>query len=216
MPQKGFSTKYELISKDQTRTVAVAAFAAVVLALSFVYSSSLFAKMNHQGRIIEAQESALEVLRDNKNALQSLETSFEEFLASVQLATRDDKTNLDTVRDALPSVYNYPNLLVAMDNLFRPTNYTVRVNATNQEEQVTKVSSNPVPEELPLSFTVTTTEDDLLDVFDRLHRSIRPIQIKQVTISRSGNEGNNVSISLQATTYFLPKKQLEIDTEEIE
>ena len=216
MAKTGFSTKYELISKDQTRTVAVAAFAAVVLVLCFVYSNSLFAKMNHQGRIIKAQESALKVLRSNKNALQSLEMAFEEFIASAQPATRADKTNIDTVRDAFPSVYNYPNLLVAMDNLFKTANYTVRVSATNQEEQVTKVSPNPAPEELPIHFQIATTDENLLDVFDRLNRSIRPIQVRQVRISRAAGGEGNVTINLDGATYFLPKKQLEIDTEEVE
>ena len=216
MAKTGFSTKYEVISKDQRRTVVAVAIASIILGLCLVYSNSLLGKMSHQNRVIAAQESALKVLRDSKNSLQILEQSFEEFIASAQPATHEGKTNLDTVRDALPSVYNYPNLLVNMENLFRTASYTVRVSAANQQEQVTKTSPNPVPEELPLSLTFTASEDDFLDIFNRLHLSIRPIHIRQVTISKTANDTKDLTVNLSAVTYFLPKKYLEIDTEVIQ
>ena len=219
MAKTGLSIKYELISKNQTRMVTVVMITSVIIVLLVVFANSLFSKMTHQSKVIKAQEEALEVLRANQEELQKLEASFQEFLKSKQPATKLGKTNLDTVRDALPSVYNYPNLLVNINNLFSSTSYNVTVGTTNLDDQVTKVSPEPQPVEIPISFLISGEINDLADIFDRLDNSIRPINIRSMSVGYdTATETDNpaITVRLSAVTYFLPKKNLKPTDEAIE
>ena len=221
MAKTGLSIKYELISKNQTRMVTVVMITSVIIVLLVVFANSLFSKMTHQNKVIKAQEEALEVLRANKEELQKLEVSFQEFIESKQPATKLGKTNLDTVRDALPSVYNYPNLLVNINNLFssRSISYNVTVGTINLGDQVTRVSPEPKPVEIPIGFLISGEIDDLADIFDRLDNSIRPINIRSMSVSYDTaieTDTPAITVRLEAVTYFLPKKDLKPTDEAIE
>ena len=221
MAKAGISVKHELISKGQNKTAIVVGVASVVVTVCLVFSGSLFSRIAHQTRLIKAQESALKTLRSNEQALQQLEASFTKFIDSEQLATQADKTNLDTVRDALPSVYNYPNLVVNMNNLFGSASYKVTFSAINVKDTIDRTSANPTPQAIPLSLKIAAPADDLPDIFERLNKSIRPINIENIKVqySVSGDGGSSAltaTVSIEAVTHFLPKKNLEIDNEVVD
>lgn len=205
MAKAGISVKHELISKGQNKTAIVVGVASVVVTVCLVFSGSLFSRIAHQTRLIKAQESALKTLRSNEQALQQLEASFTKFIDSEQLATQADKTNLDTVRDALPSVYNYPNLVVNMNNLFGSASYKVTFSAINVKDTIDRTSANPTPQAIPLSLKIAAPADDLPDIFERLNKSIRPINIENIKVqySVSGDGGSSAltaTVSIEAST----------------
>lgn len=136
------TTKRLQISKANTTIVVAVGIAAFVTAFSLVASRSLLARQSYQNRVIEAREQARDQLQLNIEAVNSLKTAYNEFVARPENVlggssngTSDrDGDNARIILDALPSKYDYPALASSLEKILSDKNYKI-VSITGTDDE---------------------------------------------------------------------------------
>lgn len=148
MPKMQFSTKRLLIEKTNSTIVIVVGIAAFVTAFSLVASRSLLAKRSYQARVIGAQEKARDQLAENIKAVDTLKTSYQEFVSrpeniiggsSTGTGERDGD-NAKIVLDALPSKYDFPALATSLEKILADRKYRIK-SITGTDDEANQNSS---------------------------------------------------------------------------
>jgi hypothetical protein len=201
--------------------VFATAAAAFVLIFALVAGKSLVSQLNYQNRVIGAKKIALKQLRADLAARDTLQDSYNEFIADdpnvlggdPKGSGDKDGDNAKLVLDALPSKYDFPALTTSLEKIINGQNLRiVGISGTDQEAAQVDKQTSPNPEPLAMPFQVQvsgsyTSIQSLVDVF---LRSIRPFQIQ--TLELSGDE-SSMSAAITAQTYYQPEKSLEIKQE---
>lgn len=219
-----FSGKRVQIDRAKAIMVGSVGTAVFLVVFSIVGSKALLERRNFQSKVTKEQEKAVKQLRDNLRARDELVTAYKQFveqptnvIEGKTAGTGDrDGDNARIVLDALPSKYDFPALATSLEKILQENNFKVNgISGTDEEltQNSADIASAPTtPVEIPFTFTVSSTYPSIQGLIDVLHRSIRPIHIK--TMSLSGKD-NSMTLDITARTYYLPEKQLIFPTKEI-
>lgn len=211
------------VDKTNSRIVAVAAGSAFLVMFFLVGSYSLFGQLGYQNKVIGVKKKAVKQLQANIEASESLVNSYSDFVAAPQNliggnpsgSGPKDGSNAKLVLDALPSKYDFPALTtslerVALERQVRIQNIAGTDDEVAQGEQVAE--GDPQPVEVPFTLGVTGTYANIQEVITSLERSIRPIQVK--TLKIAGDQAD-LTLTLEAKTYYQPEKTLNIKMETV-
>jgi hypothetical protein len=223
MPQAR-SIKQNLINKANSTIVVVTASACFVVVFSIVASVQLIGQLSYQNRVISAKKEALNTLKEDIKATESLTTSYNAFINTTQNAIGGDPNgtgpqdgnNEKIVLDALPSSYDFPALATSLENILVSQGQAIQGisgvdDSINQANSQT--SPNPEAQPMPFELSVKGNYDGMRNVIVALERSIRPIKVKTITMNGDKSE---ITMTVNAETYFQPQKSLKITTKVIE
>lgn len=217
-------TKRILIDKANTTIVIVVSVAAFLVVFSLVATKTLVSQAAYQNRVISGKRDAVNQLKDDLGAIKSLKSSYQAFISTTQNAIggnpdgtgQQDGNNAKIILDALPSSYDFPALTTSLDNLLATQNVKINSIAGTDDEVAqasNQSSSDPQPVPIPFQLSVSGNYDSIKGVIDVLERSIRPIKIN--TLDLSGDQ-NNLTLSVEAETYYQPAKSLNINTKVVQ
>jgi hypothetical protein len=213
------STKRVAITKANAQMVAIVGAAAFISVFCLIAAQAVWSSNRYHAKVIDAKEKAHRQLQANLAAYNQLATAYKKFdragtnvIGGSRIGTGDrDGANSKIILDALPSSYDFPALTSSLEKIIKDKGLQV-TNITGTDDQVNQEanSSSPTPQpvEMPFSFTVGHVNyQSVQDLIDTLQLSIRPIQID--TINLSGG-ASNMSITVEAHTYYQPAKNLKI------
>lgn len=214
-------TKRALIGKANSTMVIATTAAAFVLVFALVAGKSLLGQMAYQNRVISTKKTALNQLRTDLGARDSLQDSYNSFVAEnpnvlggdPNGTNEQDGDNATLILDSLPSYYDFPALTTSLEKIIQSQNLTITgITGTDQEVTEGANQSSPNPQAVPMPFQIDVTGSyqsvqALTDVFQR---SIRPFQIQ--TLQLSGDEGS-MTAEIGAQTFYQPGKTLNIKQE---
>lgn len=216
-------TKRTLIVKANRNIVVATSLAAFVLIFALVAGRAMVGQIAYQQRVIDAKKEALATAQADLEALDSLEASYRQFVASNPNvlggnATGEGELDGDNARivlDALPSKYDFPALTTSLEELIINQNLQIiGISGTDEEaDQSDEASPDPVPIEMPFQVQATGSYGSVQDLIEVLRRSVRPFQIQ--TLEIAGSE-SSMTITIDAQTYYQPEKNLKIETEVVE
>lgn len=216
------SLKRVQISKANTTMVIAIAIAAFVFTFTLIAGKALLSKRAYQSRVISAKQKAVNQLQENIKATNSLVASYKSFVDTPSnviggnpKGTGDkDGDNAKITLDALPSQYDFPALTSSLEKILTGSNYKVNsISGTDDELAQKQADQNgaPQPVVIPFQISVTTDVTGAKNLLGLLERSVRPINVQQLTLTSGSTQGMQVTISAQ--TYYQPEKGLKIQTE---
>lgn len=209
MDTTGFSIKHLQVAKaNRTILIAISATAAVVV-FSLVATASLIQQVKYQNKVIGLRKAANSQLQKNIQARDGLVTSYEAFDNSTESIIGNSDKNSKIVLDALPSKYDFPALTISLENLITSSGAKVEsITGTDNEAEALQESANPNPVDIPFSISANGSKENVQKLIENLQKSIRPINVSTISLT-AGNE-NNVTVSIDAKTYYQPSRKLEI------
>lgn len=206
------------IDKQQTRTLAIVAVAAVVTVFSLMSTKALLAQASYHRRELSAKRNVLKELQDNVKKADTLKTQYDSFNSTNPNiiggknttdpnAQPPDGDNARIVLDALPSTYDFPALVSSASKMIAAAHISnPSLSGSDQSAEVSSAASNnPAVVEIPLSFSGTSSYAGTASFIHDLERSIRPFDIS--TLDLNGNAAS-MTFSMATTTYFQPAKYL--------
>lgn len=209
------------VDKTNSRIVAVAAGSAFLVMFCLVASYSLFGQLTYQNKVISTKQKAVSQLRSNLTAVDSLVKSYDTFQASPQNLIGgspsgngvQDGSNSKLVLDALPSKYDFPALTNSLERL--ALNQGVKIQSITGTDDEVNQSANvangkPAPVEMPFELTVSGSYAAIQNLITALERSIRPVQIQSTRIT---GDQKDLTLVVNAKTFYQPEKQLNIKME---
>ncbi len=216
-------TKRSLINKANSTMVIATTAAAFILVFSLVAGKSLVGQMVYQNKIIGAKKEAINQLREDLAARDSLAAAYSTFVAEnpnvlagdVKGTGDKDGDNAKLVLDALPSKYDFPALTTSLEKIISGQNLSIlSITGTDQEaDQEGKQSSpDPQPVAMPFQVGVSGSYDSIQNLIEVFLHSIRPFQI--LNLELSGDE-SSMNVTIEAQTFYQPEKSLEIKKEVI-
>lgn len=218
------STKRMLIDKANTRIVAYVSVAAFILVFSLVATKTLISQAAYQNRVIDAKRVAVNQLKSDITATSQLQTSYNAFVSTPQNVIggnpggsgSQDGNNAKIVLDALPSNYDFPGLTTSLENLLTSQSGITISSISGTDEEATlgsnQSSSSPQPQPIPFSVEVTGDYGSLQGVINEFERSIRPIQVQNLSITGTGS---NLDMTVSAQTYYQPAKSFNVNEEAV-
>ncbi|MBL8121291.1 hypothetical protein JNM87_00890 [Candidatus Saccharibacteria bacterium] len=212
------SAKRVLIDKANSTVVIVVSIAAFLTVFSAVATKAFISQAAYQNRLIDSKRKALTQLQNDLKAVDQLKTSYYDFTGRPQNAIggnplgadTKDGTNAKIVLDALPSKYDFPALTTSLEYLLSTQGVKINsISGTDDEVAQGSNESSPTPEPIamPFQLSVTGDYDRIKGVIDVFEKSIRPIQLKKIDVS---GRQDNISLSIDAQTYYQPAKSLNI------
>lgn len=213
------STKRLAISKANAQMVAVVGIASFVTVFCLIASKAVFSQNRYQAHVITAKEQARDQLESNLETYNKLATAYKAFDSAptnVISGTKDgtgpnDGSNSKIILDALPSTYDFPALTSSVEKILAESGLKVSsITGTDDQlnQQKNTSSANPEPISMPFSFTITGANyASVSKLIDKLQHSIRPIQIDSLDISGGAND---MTVTVDAHTYFQPAKNVTI------
>lgn len=222
MAKLEISTKRIAISKANAQMVAIVGAAAFVTVFCLVAAKAVWSQTRYQARVTSKTETANRQLKDNLDAFSKLHASYRAFEStSTNIiggnptgSGPNDGDNAKIILDALPASYDFPGLTSTLENILQSGHYNVgSITGTDDQLNQQKNLSSPTPKpvNIPFSFTVNNTNyigiEQLMAV---LQLSVRPIQIDKLTMSGGAN---NMTLTVDAHTYYQPAKSVNITTQ---
>jgi hypothetical protein len=213
------STKRLAISKANAQMVAIVGVAAFLTIFSLVAAKAVFSQTRYQARVTSAKEKAHKQLLDNIDAYGKLADSYDEFdgqkiniIGGKQDGKKDnDGPNSKIVLDALPPAYDFPALAASIEKILTENGLKVSsITGTDNviEQQDNTSSPTPQPVEMDFAFTVNNASyKSIGKLLDRLQQSIRPIQVDNMDLSGAADD---MTLNVNAHTYYQPAKDVSI------
>lgn len=192
------------------------AIAAAALSFCAAAGQFLVTKWAHNNKVLSAKYQALDTLSKNIQNAKELTKEVDALVASDPLAsvkTAATDPNTKSVLDALPTTFDPAALATSLQlAVLNKSGVTLENIAVPQEvsEQVTVTESTP--QEMPFSFTVSGSYDQIKQTILDVERTIRPMRI--VNISLVGSD-KQLRASIDAVTYYQPAKVVEVKKETI-
>lgn len=188
----------------------------------FIFSiNSLYSRYSYQSKVISLQNKALVNLNKDITASKGLNKAFVGFIQSNPNIINGNSTNPNSVNggdnskiilDALPSSYDFPELVTSLQNLL--TSQSVSINSISGIDQSATVntSSASVVTSIPFQISVTGTYSNIQNLITAMQNTIRPIDI--LSIDLSGDQ-SSISATISAQTYFQPGIKFKINKETV-
>jgi hypothetical protein len=221
MANLGISAKRLQIDKANSTVTLIVALAAFITIFGLFMSRSLLAKQSFQSRVIREKSKTLKQLEANIEAVDKLKVSYAEFVDRsdniIGGLTEDgqserDGDNAKITLDALPSKYDFPALTTSLEKLLLQRNFKIE-SITGTDDEVAQQSNsndpNPEPVEMPFTLSVVGSYDPAIELLKVFEKSIRPIQVLTVTFTADQQE---VQLDIEAKTFYLPEKNLNLQT----
>jgi len=208
-------TKRSLIDNANTTMVASIAVAGFLVMFAIVSGRALFSQRNYQARVIGEKEKAVQQLQENIKSVDKLAVSYKEFTGAPNNVLGGNPTgsgerdgnNAKLVLDALPSKYDFPALVTSIEKILTIKKYQLEEIDGKDDEINQKNASSKDPVEMPFELKSNVSDyKNLRDLLVTLEQSIRPIQVKKLTISSE----DQLSANIEAVSYFKPARGLEI------
>jgi len=222
MAKAQISTKRLAISKANAQVVIVVAVASFVSVFCLVASQAVWSQTRYQARVTSKSELAHQKLQKNIKAFSSLVTSYKAFVSTPTNViggnpngTGDkDGDNAKIILDALPSTYDFPALTSSLEKILTAGNFDV-TSITGTDDQLNQEgntsSPNPTPVPMPFTFSVDNASySSVAQLITTLQQSIRPIQIDSIDLSGGDSD---MTLTVDAHTYYQPGKSLSIATQ---
>jgi len=214
------SIKRALIEKSNTTVVVVTSVATFIVIFSLVATWSLFGQFTYQQRVIGTDQAALTQLKTDIQSTQQLETAYSAFTSTPTNAIggdpngsgAQDGTNAKIILDALPSKYDYPAMVTSLENIL--TGQSAQIQSIDGADAVAQsgdqTSSTPMPQPMPFKIVVTGNYASIQKVVKAFERSIRPFQVMALELS---GDQSQLTLTINAQTYWQPAKNLDITSE---
>lgn len=215
------SSKRIQLSKANLYIVTVVTVACFVSVFALTASKTLLSQRSYQAKVISKKVDAKKQLQTNIKARDQLVSQYKLFVGtgtniiggSSTGAGDRDGDSAKIVLDALPSKYDYPALATSLEKLMSSASLSItNISGTDDElnQGSAAASRTPIPVDIPFVIAFDGTPQGTNAFLGTLARSIRPIQIQQITIS--GND-QKLSTNIKAKTYYQPGKSLDIKSE---
>jgi hypothetical protein len=217
------SLKQTLIDKTNARIVLFTGIAAFIFMFSAVATKTLISQAAYQNRVISAKRATVNQLKTDITSSNQLKASYGAFIGTSQNVIgglsggsgNNDGNNAQIILDALPSGYDFPGLATSLSSLLSSQGVTISsITGTDDEvaQSTNQSSSDPQPVAIPFTVAVTGDYTGVQNVINTFEKSIRPIQIQNMTISGSNS---TLSLNVGAQTYYQPAKSLSITQEAV-
>lgn len=213
------STKRLAISKANAQMVAIIAIASFITVFCLVASKAVWSQTRYQARVTSAEEKANNQLKSNIQAFSSLSSSFKKFDSapanvlggSLTGTGGNDGDNAKIIIDALPDKYDFPALTSSIEKILTTGSFNI-TSITGTDDQLSQQgntsSPNPQPVSMPFSFTVSNANyTSVQQLITTLQSSIRPIQIDSIDLNGGSND---MTLTVNAHTYYQPGKSISI------
>jgi hypothetical protein len=222
---KGFkSAKRALINRASTTVVVVVCLAVSVVIFSVFATKTYVAQARYQNKVIAQKKQARDQLKADIEAEKDLKKSYQAFERTTINAINGnsaatgprDGTNTKLVLDALPSLYDFPALVTSLESLTASQNVKISsINGSDDElNQATNTSSStPTPIAMPFSLGITADYNGVQRFVKALEQSIRPMQVLKMDIAGGAQE---LTVTINAQTFFQPAKSLKITTKVVQ
>ena len=217
MADVGISTKRVQIDKANMMIVAATSIAAFLTIFSLISSKALLGQRAYQARVIAEKSKANSQLDKNIKAVEELKKSYTVFVANdvniiggSRVGTGDrDGDNAKIVLDALPSKYDYPAVASSLEKVLSDNQgyKLLAISGKDDELNQNKVDAPSKPVEMPFTLSVGTSYQGAKDLLSLFERSIRPINVQSMTIAGAGD---NLTVNIEANTYYQPERSLSI------
>ena len=216
------SVKHDIISKNNTRTVAAVAVATFVVIFCAFALRSLFSQSLYHGRVIGEKEKALRQLEENKDVLNTLARSYQAFVTEQENILGGnpsgqgplDGDNAKIVLDALPGKYDHPALSSSFEKILKGGGYDIdSIGGTEDSGIVNTAVGKAEPMEILYSFSFSANADRTEALINTLERSIRPMSIDRFTVQSS--DGSNLRTQITLRTYFTHASTFELGSKEV-
>ena len=213
------NTKRGAISKANAQMVAIVAVSAFIVVFSLFSAKALLSQNSYQGRVTDAKTVARNTLKDNISAYDQLAKSYTAFNATATNVIggtpnskgEKDGTNSKIILDALPANYDFPALASSVEKLTSISGLKMSaITGTDDQlnQQNNQSSADPKEVEMPFTFTVDDANYTAIkQLFNNMQLSIRPMVVDSVDISGGVN---NMTMTVNAHTYFKPAKNVSI------
>lgn len=216
------SSKRVLIDKANVTVVVAVSIAAFVTIFSLIATKALLSQRSYQSRVIEKREKARDQLVANIKAADTLTSSYQQFVSSTENVIGGSSTgtgerdgdNARIVLDALPSKYDFPALTTSLEKLVKGQNLSLtEITGTDDEaaQQSAASTASPQPVEMPFKVTVKGNYDNVQKFIGVLEHSIRPFNINQLEFK--AGQGGDLTLNVDAKTYYQPEKSFEFKSE---
>ena len=217
------SSKKVQIDKAQATIVAVIGTAVFVSVFSLVSVKSLWSQRSYQAKVIAQKQDARDQLEDNVNSVKDLVSSYKRFVDSStnilggnpQGAGEKDGDNARLILDALPSKYDFPALTTSLEKLITDKGLKIE-GITGIDDEVAQAgiqdSGDPQPVDMPFQVKVTGSYAGIQDLFNVFQSSIRPFHAQKIQLKGGAS---NMELTMDAKSYYLPEKSLDIKKVEV-
>jgi len=210
------------VDKANARIVAVTAIAAFLSIFFLVGSYTLIGQLRYQNRVISAKKTAVNQLKTNIGARDSLVKSYNSFASATQNfiggsssgGGPQDGSNPVLVLDALPSTYDFPALTTTLEKLASDQHVTIDdiEGSDDSAAQSAPAVGNPQPVEMPFVLKVSGDYNSILNTVNAFDRSIRPIQFTKLVLTGATSDSGTptVSAEMDGSSYYQAAKTLNI------
>ena len=229
------SQKHAIIDKANSTVVIAVSLAVFIVIFSLFATRTLFSQSLFQKRVIDEKKVALEVLKDNKQAVIELTEDYETFQGeAINVLGGDPKgtgpkdgDNATIVLDSLPSEFDYPGLSSSLEKVLVDGGYQISAiggserdtgapldGDIDEDDGTVIVSDNTIiePVEIPFPFTVEAAPDQVYNLLKLLESSIRPFHIETLKIE---SQGASLSARIGLKTYYQPATGLRVTSKEV-
>lgn len=220
------SMKRIQIDKANSRAIAIIAVTTVITVFCLMSAKALVSQAAYQRKVINEKHKAVDQLRDNVEAAQSLAAQYEVFKkgnpniiggeggadAGEGLS---DGENPRIVLDALPSQYDFPALISSVEKIIENSKIDPEgIGGTDegQDEASSKTSANPQPVPMVFNLNARGNYSSIQGLIKDLERSIRPMDM--VTLELTGSSAS-MQANMNVTTYYQPGTSLVITEKEV-
>jgi hypothetical protein len=217
-------TKRVAISKANAQIIIIVGAAAFVTIFCLVAAHALWLQNSYQAKVTSVQQIAHQQLLKNIQAYNGLESSYQAFISTqnnilggqTSGTGTNDGNNASIILDSLPPSYDFPALTSSIENILTShgLNVTSISGADDQVNQQSNISSpNPEPVSMPFSFTISNASySSVGQLMTLLNQSIRPIQIDTIDLSGASSD---MTLTINAHTYYQPGKTVNISKQVI-
>lgn len=210
MATKGSSSKYTLIKKASSNMFVAVVIASILVSFSVVSIKFLLDLRSFNAEVQTQQAGIIDSLNQNITNYESLSEDYENFTGGSDLiGNQGDRDNTTVVLDALPSKYDYPAIVTALENITRISRVQL-VGISGRDEVESAITSDPTPEPIDINMSIAINGNyrAIQRFMSTLERTIRPYAIVNVTFSGTDDD---LRATFDLLTYYQPAVDVEED-----
>jgi cell division protein FtsB len=208
--------RQQIAKANRTMFIWVAAVSAVV-GIAAVLSVFLFQQLVFNEKILAKKQTTVSTLVANNKAVDQLEDNIR--LLNTDQALLDSRAKvedkpLQVILDALPADANSSALGSSLQNVLLPGD-GISIDSLTVDPISDEGSDSTTEGGIDFSFSVSTPAgqiNSLRDLLRRLERSIRAIDVTELTVEM---QGSKVVLSVKATAFYEPARSIELKDETV-
>lgn len=215
----GFKKREQIQKANKTMFLwVIAASAAIVVC--FVLALSLARQLAFNQKVISVKGETNNTLNQNRETFETIKTEVNKLISDKRLSdlrVSDTDTALQVVIDALPTSDDRAALATSLQQVVLSrsgvTIDSIRVTddsgaATIDAED--EPADATTPQEITFDVVIVGNYAQVSQAVTDMEKSIRPFSVQRMQIDGSGNQ---LRVSLQAKTFYLPAKTVNVKQE---